>query len=137
MTDPARGGLPDRRSGRRDGRSGRTKGWIWAAYTTLGTQTSRPRIPPIPPKTSRRHIWESVSADRVRKVESLIKGYHTTIGGQLCALTVKIQAWARAFPSKNAGGPARRAEFLMSEMRQGIERVRVFEANAPSLSALR
>lgn len=82
-------------------------------------------------------MWESVSADRFRKVESLIKGYHTTIGGQLCALTVKIQAWARAFPSKNAGGPARRAEFLMSEMRQGIERVRVFEANAPSLSALR
>jgi hypothetical protein len=84
-----------------------------------------------------RDMWESVSAERFRKVETLIKGYHTTIGGQLCALSVKIQAWARSFPSKNAGGPARRATFLMTEMRQGIERVRVFETGAPSVSALR
>lgn len=84
-----------------------------------------------------RDMWECVSAERFRKVETLIKGYHTTIGGQLCALTVKIQTWARSFPSKNAGGPARRAKFLMTEMRQGIERVRVFEASAPSLLALR
>ena len=84
-----------------------------------------------------RDMWECVSAERFRKVETLIKGYHTTIGGQLCALTVKIQTWARSFPSKNAGGPARRAKFLMTEMRHGIERVRVFEASAPSLLALR
>lgn len=81
-------------------------------------------------------LWENVSAERFRQVEKLIKSCHTTIGGELCALTVKMEAWIRAFPSKNAGGPARRAEFIMSDMRQGIDSLRAIEQAAPKLVAL-
>lgn len=82
-------------------------------------------------------MWEHVSADRFRKVETLIKSYHTTIGGILCALTVKMEAWTRTFSHKKAGGPAKRAEFIMSGMRQGMEKIQHIEDSAPVLAELR
>lgn len=82
-------------------------------------------------------LWEHVSAERFRKVESLIKSYHTTIGGVLCALTVKMEAWVRTFAHKKAGGPAKRSEFIMTGMRQGIEKIQHIETSAPVLAALR
>jgi hypothetical protein len=82
-------------------------------------------------------LWSNVTAERFRRVETLIKSYHTTIGGVLCALTVKMGAWSRAFPTKNVGGPAKRAEFIMTEMRQGIENIQHIEDSAPMLAELR
>ena len=81
-------------------------------------------------------MWDNVSAERFRKVEKLISGYHTSIGGVLCALSVKMEAWARLFPNKDAGGPGRRAEFIMSEMKQGIENIVKMEDAGPMLAAL-
>lgn len=54
----------------------------------------------------------------------MIESYHTTIGGVLCALSVKMSAWHELFPRDSVGGPVKRAEFIMLEMRQGIEEVR-------------
>ena len=79
-------------------------------------------------------MWENISAVRFRKVESMIKGYHTTIGAVLCSLTIKMETWSRTFPHKKAGGPARRAEFIMSEMRPGIGRIQEIEDEAPMMS---
>lgn len=81
-------------------------------------------------------LWSNVSAQRFRKVETLIKSYHTTIGGVLCSLTVKIDAWVKAFPHKTAGGPEKRAKFIMSEMRKGIEKIQRIEDAAPMLAEL-
>jgi len=83
-----------------------------------------------------KHMWDQISAERFRSVEHLISSYHTTIGGVLCALAVKMHAWDRLFPDTNTGGPGRRAEFIMSEMRQGIEKMQKVEESAPVLSAL-
>ena len=83
-----------------------------------------------------KHMWDEISAARFRKVENLIQSYHTTIGGVLCALTVKMDAWVRLFPNPTAGGPGRRAEFILSEMRQGIENIQEIEDSAPMLSSL-
>ena len=85
---------------------------------------------------STKDMWNNISAERFRKVEKLIQSYHTTIGGVLCALSVKMYAWAELFPTKDAGGPVRRAEFLMSEMKQGIENIQQIEDSAPMLSQL-
>jgi hypothetical protein len=82
------------------------------------------------------NMWGDLSAARFRQVENLIKGYHTTIGGVLCALSVKMNAWQRLFPRPDAGGPVKRAEFLMSEMRQGMNRIRAIEDRAPMLAEL-
>ena len=76
---------------------------------------------------STKDLWDDVSAARFRRVEQVIKSYHTAIGGVLCALTVKMESWSRFFPHKRAGGPARRAEFIMSQMRQGIENIHRIE----------
>ncbi|MDA1022824.1 MAG: hypothetical protein O2817_05710 [Proteobacteria bacterium] len=83
-----------------------------------------------------KHMWDNISAERFRKVEELISGYHTTIGGVLCSLSVKMEAWSRLFPNKSAGGPGKRAEFIMSEMKQGMDKITKIEDSAPMLSAL-
>jgi hypothetical protein len=86
---------------------------------------------------SAKDLWQDLTPERFRKVEELIKSHHAFIGAILCALTVKMETWDRVFPNKNTGSPARRAEFVMTEMRQGIEKIRRFDVSAPMLSALR
>ena len=81
-------------------------------------------------------MWDNISAERFEKVKELIESYHTTIGGVLCSLSVKMDAWARLFPRADVGGPVRRAEFIMSEIKQGIENVQKIEDSAPMLSVL-
>ena len=73
---------------------------------------------------STKDFWSDVSAERFRQVEALIESYHTTIGAVLCALSVKMSAWHHLFPRQSVGGPVKRSEFIMLEMRQGIEEVR-------------
>ena len=86
---------------------------------------------------STKNLWENVSAARFRQVEEVIRSYHTAIGGVLCALTVKIETWARMFPHKTSGGPQKRAEFIMAEMRQGIDKIRSLKSEAPMRASLR
>ena len=83
-----------------------------------------------------KHMWDEISAERFRKVEEFISSYHTTVGGVLCSLSVKMDAWARLFPTPSVGGPGKRAEFIMSEMKQGMEKIQTIENSAPMLSAL-
>ena len=81
-------------------------------------------------------MWNEISAERFRTVEELIRSYHTTIGGVLCALSVKMDAWARIFPNRGTGGLVKRSEFIMSDMRYGIESIQKIEDQAPMLAGL-
>ena len=81
-------------------------------------------------------MWDNITAERFRQVEKLIKDYHTTIGGVLCALSVKMDAWARLFPEKDVGGPVKRAEFLMSDIKPGIDTIQKIEDSKPMLAVL-
>ena len=81
-------------------------------------------------------MWNNISAERFRKIEKLIKAYHTSLGGILCALTVKMDSWSENFPMASSGGPVKRSEFIMSEMKHGLEKIRQFDAKAPSMSDL-
>ncbi|MCH8198013.1 MAG: hypothetical protein IH904_08020, partial [Proteobacteria bacterium] len=74
------------------------------------------------------NLWDEISAERFKKVEDLIRGYHTYIGGVLCALSLKMGAWNKLFPHRRGGGLAARAEFIMSEMKLGIEKIWEIEA---------
>ncbi len=82
-------------------------------------------------------LWSQLSAERYRKVVDLVRSYHTTTGAVLCALSVKLNAWLSLFPDPDVGGPMKRVEFLMSEMRQGFDRISKIEDLAPTLSAIR
>jgi hypothetical protein len=81
-------------------------------------------------------MWDNLSAERFRKIERIIKAYHLTMGGILCALTVKMDAWAEKFPQRNIGGPARRADFIMTDIKHGLKRIRDLERKAPSMAEL-
>ncbi len=81
-------------------------------------------------------MWDDLSAERFRTVKKFIEEYHTTIGGCLCALTVKMNAFAALFPSPTVGGPIKRGEFIMSEMKQGIEKVKEIQENAPAIETV-
>ena len=80
-------------------------------------------------------MWRDLTADKFRKIEGMISHYHTSIGGALCALSVKMQAWTDQFPN-SSGGVGRRAAFIMSDMRQGIERIQATQDDAPLLSVI-
>lgn len=80
-------------------------------------------------------MWRDLTADRFKKIEHLVGQYHTSIGGALCGLTVKMTAWTTQFPN-SSGGVGRRAAFIMSDMRQGIERIQGNNDDTPMLAAL-
>jgi len=80
-----------------------------------------------------KNMWEKITAKRFREVETLIKGHHTVIGGSLCAVTVKMNAWTALFPDRNAGGPIERASFIVSEMNQGIKKIHEIEKSTANL----
>lgn len=81
-------------------------------------------------------LWQNISAERFRRVESLIKSYHTTIGGVLCSLAVKIDAWALRFPRGSAASTLKQSQFIMFELRHGFEKIQQIEDSAPMLSAI-
>lgn len=69
-------------------------------------------------------MWDNISQEEFRTVRGMVERQHVTIGAALCGLTVKMNAFAHAFPHPQAGGPIKRADFMMSEMIQGIEIIR-------------
>jgi len=85
---------------------------------------------------STKDMWNDISAERFRAVEKVIRSYHTTIGGVLCALSVKMNAWHKLFPREDAGGPIKRSDFIMWEMRQGIDKIQKIEDQAPMMSEI-
>lgn len=74
-----------------------------------------------------REMWDHITQEEFRSVKTMIERYHVTIGAALCGLTVKMNSFARIFPRENVGGPMKRADFIMSEMVQGIELIRDVE----------
>lgn len=68
-------------------------------------------------------MWENPSGVNFREMQEMITGYQSRIGGALCALTVKMNAWAAKFPSRSSGTPSRRADFVLSDILPGIEMI--------------
>ncbi len=85
---------------------------------------------------STRDMWNNISADSFRKVEALIMSYHTVIGGVLCSLSVKMDAWKELFPNPHRGGIMRRAEFIMTDMKQGMENIQKIRDMDPMMAQL-
>ena len=80
-------------------------------------------------------MWRNITADSFRKVRNLITAHHTTVGGVLCGLSVKMRLWDARFGRMREGAAVlSRAEFIMSEMRQGIEKIEQIEASAPKIA---
>ena len=65
-------------------------------------------------------MWEDINAERFQSFKKLVESNHTAIGGLLCTLNVKMSAWSEKFPFRSAGGPVKRAEFILTDMKQGM-----------------
>lgn len=68
-------------------------------------------------------LWDNTTAERFRKMERLVQSHNVTVVGILCALTVKMNAWRKPFPTRDSGGLVQRAEFIMSELCEGIDKM--------------
>jgi hypothetical protein len=84
-----------------------------------------------------REMWMHVTQEEFQQVRTLIERYHVTLGGALCALTVKMNAFARNFPRPSLGSPMRFADFVMTEMVQGIDVIRTIQGNFQQKSGSR
>ena len=69
------------------------------------------------------NLWANIDSAGYRKTKRLIQGYIADIGKALCAITVKMAAWKQRFPRKDNGHPQRRVDFIMSDIKHGIESI--------------
>ena len=81
-------------------------------------------------------MWENVTAESFRDVKEMVASHHTTLGGVLCGLAVKMSLWQEKFGG-GRGGLVQRSEFIMSEMRHGIDTIANIENSAPSTVSIR
>jgi hypothetical protein len=78
-------------------------------------------------------FWEDISADSFQTFRETVTAHHVSIGAVLCGLAVKMMLWKERFPSA-AGGPAKRLEFLQSEIHPGLEHIRRIEKSVGSIA---
>ena len=80
-------------------------------------------------------MWRDINAESFSRVKSLISSHQTAIGGVMCGLAVKMSIWNERF-SDGRGGQQARADFVLSEMRHGIEKIVQVEDSAPKVSEM-
>jgi hypothetical protein len=80
-------------------------------------------------------MWNNLTGESFRRVRTLIESHHTTVGGVLCGLTLKMSAWEKEVGWESTS-PVRRSEFITSHMRSGINRIKEIEDSAPVISSL-
>lgn len=80
-------------------------------------------------------LWDNLNAESFRRMKAMVTSHYATIGGVLCGLTVKVKAWEERF-AKGKGGPVSKADFIMSEMRHGMNAIDAIEKSAPQITDL-
>jgi hypothetical protein len=74
-------------------------------------------------------FWIDINADSFREITRAVAAHHTTLGGVMCGLTVKMDLWKERFPTAG-GGPLRRIEFVTSELQPGLDQIQALEQAA-------
>ena len=83
-------------------------------------------------------MWDNISAESFRQVRQLITEHHATVGGVLCGLSVKMDAWEERFSGLDPeAAVVRRSEFVMGELRRGLTKIEAVEGAAPKIAAVR
>lgn len=73
---------------------------------------------------SARNMWHELTVDNFERMATDVHRQQVAIGEVLCGLSVKMNVWRQTFPNRRAGAPDRRAEFIMSQMRSGLDTIR-------------
>lgn len=77
-------------------------------------------------------LWDDINAATFQTMKEMIEAHYVTIGGVLCGLMVKMDSWDEKF-AKGRGGPISKADFIMSEIRMGMNHIYEIEQSAPNV----
>ena len=80
-------------------------------------------------------MWDDIDADKFKEVKEHVISSQKTVGGVLCGLGIKLNAWKSRFPHSDAGGPIARSEMLFSEILPGLDKLMAIEKSAKVDSA--
>lgn len=75
-------------------------------------------------------FWLDINAKSFSQLRRDVSENYDLIGAVLCAVVIKINIWAEAFPDNDIGSPSRRAKFIMTDLAPGISEVRQLEEEA-------
>jgi len=78
-------------------------------------------------------LWDDINAATFHAMKEMIEAHYVTIGGVLCGLMVKMDSWDEKF-SNGRGGPISKADFIMSEIRMGMNYIYEIEQSAPAIN---
>jgi len=75
-------------------------------------------------------FWDDITAEQFHEVRDMITSHHTTIGGVLCGLVLKMDLWRARHPDPDSVGPRKRADFVQAEIAPGLNWVFDLERSA-------
>ena len=70
-------------------------------------------------------MWENITAESFAHVKKMIRSHHVSVGAILCGLSVKMNGWQHNLAAGR--GLVRRADFVRSDMMQGMEKINQIE----------
>lgn len=75
-------------------------------------------------------FWGDINKDSFATLRNEIVENHAGMGAVLCGLVVKMRHWSEEFPDNAIGSPAKRAQFIMTELEPGLENLKEMENEA-------
>lgn len=78
--------------------------------------------------------WDKVTVGTFRHVRDLISQHQKSLAEVICGLTVKIYEWEQRFP-QGGGSPDKRAEFVASDLKPGLDGLWAVERRAPKFES--
>jgi len=75
-------------------------------------------------------FWGDISKESFRRLRHDIEENHAGMGAVLCGLVVKIRRWSAEFPDNTVGGPAKRSQYVLTELMPGLEALHDAELDA-------
>ena len=73
------------------------------------------------------YIFQMGTAEKFRMVKDHVISAQKTVGGVLCGLGIKLNAWEERFPKSDVGGPVARSDMLFSEILPGLDKLMALE----------
>lgn len=75
-------------------------------------------------------FWGDINKESFGKLRQEIEENHAGMGAVLCGLVVKMRHWSAEFPDNAVGSPAKRSQYLVTELEPGLEQLKVMENEA-------
>lgn len=76
--------------------------------------------------------WDAVTPRTFNGVRHLIEEHQASLAEVVAGLTVKMYEWEEKFPN-GGGAPVKRTDFMMSDIKPGLDRLMQVELDAPSV----